>query len=294
MASIADDIRNGFKTGSLLTRLIYINVGIFVAVNVIYLVFFLLALGKIEIAQYFAVPSSFQNLIYKPWTLFTYMFYHEGLWHVGINMLIFYFSGRIFQDLLGEQRLMSTYIMGGLAGAFLFMLMYNLFPVFENVVGEARAIGASASIMAILVAIATKVPNYVVGLFFFGAVRLKYIALVFFVLDIITIPNGNAGGHIAHIGGAIFGYFYIKQMEKGRDWSLWYFKWANAIKEVFRPSNKKKIKVVYKNKGEKKKKASNVNEQEMVDQILDKISKSGYDSLSKEEKDILFRASQKN
>ncbi len=292
MASIADDIKRSFTDGSALTRIIYINLGVFVLGRLI-LSFSSLGGATFSITPYLATVADLPTLVTKPWTLITYMFYHEGFLHILFNMLYLYFAGRIFQDLLGEKRLISLYIMGGLFGAFFYIFMYNVLPVFQDGL-KLPALGASAAVLSIIAAIATKVPNYQLHLVFLGPVKLKYIALVLVVLDLISFHDGNAGGHLAHLGGAFFGFMYIRQMEKGRDWSMWYYKWTGAIKEVFRPSNKKKIKVVYKNNEGKKKTSSNVNEQEMVDKILDKISKSGYDSLSKEEKDILFRASQKN
>jgi len=295
MGSILDEIKKSFKDGSLLTKIIYVNIAVFVIVNLLSSVLFLFGAEAPDITKWFAVPASLSSLLVKPWTLFTYMFLHQDFFHLLFNILYLYFGGRIFQDLLGEKRLISTYILGGLSGAVLFILSYNIFPVFNVALPDARALGASAAVLAIIVAIATKVPNYVVNLVFLGAVKLKYIAIVLVVLDLISFQKGNAGGHIAHLGGALFGFFYIKQLEKGKDWSLWYFAWTNAIKSLFKKADKSKVKVVYKNQGSKRKSTKqNDNEQEIVDKILDKISKSGYDSLSKEEKDFLFRASQKN
>lgn len=295
MGSILDEIKRSFKDGSLLTKIIYVNLAVFVLVNLLSSFLFLFGGEAPDIANWFAVPASLPSLIIKPWTLFTYMFLHQDFFHLLFNILYLYFGGRIFQELLGEKRLISTYILGGLSGAFLFIIAYNIFPAFNVVLPDARALGASAAVLAIIVAIATKAPNYVVNLVFLGAVKLKYIAIVLVVLDLISFQKGNAGGHLAHLGGALFGFFYIKQLEKGKDWSLWYFAWTNALKSMFKKSDKKKVKVVYKNQGSKHKSSvQSSKEQEIVDKILDKISKSGYDSLSKEEKDFLFRASQKN
>jgi len=295
MGTILDDIKQSFKEGSLLTKIIYINLAVFILVNLLSSFAFLFSTTAPNLVSWFSVPAHLPSLIVKPWTPITYMFLHEGFLHLLFNLLYLYFGGRIFQDLLGEKRLVSTYILGGLSGAFLYILFYNIFPVFSDALPYARALGASAAVLAIIVAIATKVPNYAVNLIFIGAVKLKYIAIFLVVLDLISFQDGNAGGHLAHLGGALFGFFYIKQLNRGRDWSLWYFAWINAIKSIFKKSSKKKIKVVYKNRGPRKKSGKKVNdEQELVDHILDKISKSGYDSLTKEEKDILFKASQKN
>lgn len=296
MGTIIDDIKQSFREGSTLTKVIYVNLGVFIFVNLLSSLAFLFNAAPPDLLKWLAVPADLSILITRPWTLITYMFLHEGFFHILINMIWLYFGGKIFQDLMGEHRFMSTYVLGGLAGAVLYIIAYNIFPVFSNVLPIARALGASASVLAIIVAIATKVPNYSVHLIFLGPVKLKYIAIFSVLLDLISFQDGNAGGHIAHLGGALFGFFYVKQLDKGRDWSLWYFKAVSALKSLFKSSgNKKRVKVVYKKeKGNKASGKRNTDEQERVDQILDKISKSGYDSLSREEKDILFRASQKN
>jgi membrane associated rhomboid family serine protease len=295
MSSILDDIKQSFRQGSQLTRLIYINLGVFIFVNLLGSLAFLLASNPPDLIRWFAVPAHIPALITKPWTLFTYMFLHEGFWHILMNLLWLYFGGRIFEDLLGEKRLLSTYILGGLSGALLYIITYNIFPVFNEVLPIARALGASASVMAIIVGIATKVPNYRVHLIFLGPVKLKYIAIVFVLLDLISFQDGNAGGHLAHLGGALFGFFYIRRLEKGKDMSQYFFAITSALTSLFKSNKKQKVKVVYKKSGGKQTKASkSSDEQSVVDEILDKISKSGYDSLTKEEKDTLFRASQKN
>lgn len=293
MSSILDDIKQSFKDGSLLTKVIYLNLAVFILINLLGSLAFLFASNAPDLIKWFAVPAYLPALITKPWTLFTYMFLHEGFLHLLFNMIWLYFGGRIFQDLLGEQRFISTYILGGLSGAALYIIAYNVFPVFEGVLPIARAMGASASVLAIIVAIATKTPNYAVHLIFIGQVKLKYIAIFSVLLDLISFQDGNAGGHLAHLGGALFGYLYIRNLDKGRDFSMVYYKWVNTLKALFTFKKKSRVKVAYSNKGKSKNSSRTKDEQEMVDGILDKISKTGYDSLSKEEKDILFRASQK-
>jgi membrane associated rhomboid family serine protease len=295
MTSIFDDLKMSFRHGSALTKVIFVNLGVFILYNLLASFSFLLNSNPPDLINWLAVPAYLPTLLTRPWTLISYMFLHEGFMHLLFNMIWLYFGGRIFQDLLGEHRFMSTYIMGGLSGAFLYILAYNLFPVFGEVLPIARAMGASASILAIIVAIGTKVPNYTVNLLFIGPVKLKYIAIFSVLIDLISFHQGNAGGHIAHLGGALFGFMYIRQLEKGKDIGIWYTKWVNTLKSLFTRSNKQHVKVVYRKQGMNKKEATRMkNEQEAVDIILDKISKSGYDSLTKEEKDLLFRASQKN
>ena len=223
------------------------------------------------------------------------MFLHEGFMHILFNLLWLYFGGRIFSEFLGDKKLISTYILGGFAGAALYIVSFNIFPVFSEVYEISRLLGASASVLAVLIAISTYMPDYTVRLLFLGNVKLKYIAIFSIVLDILSIPNSNSGGHISHLGGALFGYLYVKQLQKGKDWSLVFYRWINTLGTLFKSKPKKsKIKVVHrKSRDDYEYNAQKVNEQERVDQILDKISKSGYDSLSKEEKDFLFKASQK-
>jgi membrane associated rhomboid family serine protease len=243
------------------------------------------------ILDYLALPASMDLLITRPWTLFTYMFLHTSFLHILFNMLWLYWFGKIFTQYLKSQRqLITTYILGGLAGGLLYILSFNLFPVFADVLPEARALGASASVMGIVMAIAFYVPNYTVNMIFFGKVKIFYLALALFVIDFFMIRHGNAGGHIAHIGGAIYGFLYVYYLKKGRDFSKFWpnfkFKWGDTKK-------RHKPKVAYSKRPVKddeynRKKAG---DQKKIDHILDKISRSGYDSLTKEEKEILFNSS---
>ena len=252
MSEILDEIKQSFKQGSSMTKLIYINLAVFILVNLIPSLSSLFVRPGIEIDRWLALPADFGSLLTKPWTVVSYMFLHRGFFHILFNILWLYFLGRIFQDLLGEKRLVSTYILGGLSGAALFVLSFNIFPAFSDVAPIAIAMGASASVMAIIVAIATKVPDYVIRLIFLGEVKLKYIAIVFVVMDLISMSDGNAGGHLAHLGGALFGYMYIKRLNSGQDWSLWFYKWVNVLGSVFSFKKRSKVKVAYKNTGSKK------------------------------------------
>ncbi len=291
------DLKSQYKNGSALIKLILINVVVFVGINVVGLVMFLFNIpdGSSLIASWLALPADFGNILYKPWTLLTYMFLHEQFIHILMNRLILYFGGRIFIQFLNEKKLVSTYLLGGLAGGLIYILAFNLFPVFENIKGISIALGASASVMAVLIAAATYVPNFVVKLMFLGDVKLKYIALFYIVLDVISIPQGNAGGHIAHIGGALFGFLYVQQLKKGNDFALGFSRFLDMLKSLFKP--KKKMKVVYKKTAKTRNdyeyNAQKKNNQAAVDAVLDKIKKSGYDSLTGAEKAILFDASKK-
>lgn len=295
--TIIDDLKQQYKTGTALIKFIFINVVVFVLVHIIgLLIFFFTGVsGSGIVASWLALPADARQLIIKPWTIITYMFLHEGFLHIAFNMLILYFGGQIFLQFLDAKKLIGTYILGGISGGLLFILTFNIFPVFNEIVSGALALGASASVMAVLIAIAAYVPNYTVRLMLLGNVKLKYIALFYVIMDIISIPQGNAGGHIAHLGGAFFGLYFIYRLRNGKDITVGINRLLNYIMYLF--SSKRKMKVVYKNPGKTKsdvaynaQKAAN---QQKIDAILDKISKSGYDSLSKEEKAILFDASKK-
>lgn len=292
-----EDLKRQYKSGSALIKLIFINVAMFLLVHVVGLLLWLFGIGGgSEVMVYWlALPAELGNLITKPWSLITYMFLQESFMHILMNMLILYFGGQIFTQFLNQKKLLGVYILGGLAGGLLYIITFNIFPVFASVLPGSIALGASASVMAVLVAAATYVPNFVVRLVFLGNVKLKYIALVYVILDIISIRQGNAGGHIAHIGGALLGFFFAKQLQSGKDITVFVNQLLTYVKAIF--STKRKMKVVYKNPGKTKtnaefnaqKKAN----QQKIDGILDKISKSGYDSLTGEEKAILFDASNK-
>lgn len=274
-------------------QLIYINGGIFLAMMVIRLLLFLTGNdGWYHLfTGYLAVPASPLKLLFRPWTVFTHMFVHDGLWHVLINMIWLYFGGNIFLNFLDSKKLLSTYVLGALSGALIFVISFNLIPRFAEVAEHATAVGASAATLSILVAAATTVPNYVVRLVLIGPIKLKYIALVLVLIDFIFIPDGNAGGHFGHLGGALFGFIYASQLKQGRDLTVDFLKPIYWIKNGI-PKRQSKIKVVHrKRKSDYDYNAEKKNRQEQVDAILDKIKRSGYESLSKSEKEILFQAS---
>lgn len=295
--TIIDDLKHQYKTGTTLVKFIFINVAVFVLVHIIGLIiyFFTGVPGSELVAYWLSLPADLEQLLYRPWTIITYMFLHTGFIHLAFNMLILYFGGQIFLQFLDSKKLLGTYLLGGIAGGILYILSFNLFPVFTPIVKGALAMGASASVMAVLIAIAAYVPNFSVRLVLIGEVKLKYIALFYIVMDIISIPNGNAGGHLAHLGGAFFGFYFAYQLRKGKDITVGINRLLNYLSALF--SGKRKMKVVYKKPGKTKSdmeyNAQKKANQEKIDEILDKISKSGYDSLSKDEKAILFDAGRK-
>ena len=220
------------------------------------------------------------------------MFLHQSFIHLLFNMIWLYFGGQIFLSFFDNKKLISTYVLGGISGAVLFIISFNLFPVFASTLPNAVAVGASASVLAIIMAIATKSPNYSIRLFLIGNIKLKHIAIVSIVLDILSIPQGNAGGHIAHLGGAFFGYLYVKQLNGGNDIASGFNKIMDYLATYLKRESKLK-KAYRRKKSDQDFRRGKVQTQAKIDNILDKISKSGYESLTKEEKDILFKASKK-
>jgi membrane associated rhomboid family serine protease len=295
MNKVANDLQNFFRYGTVVQKFIIVNAAVFIVINVISLILFLSQSGlnaANAILPWLAVPADLKELAYHPWTLITYMFTHKGLFHIFFNMLLLYWGGLIFLEYLGTRRLVATYFLGGIAGAIMYIAVFNLLPVFSSFAIQSRAIGASASVLAIFIAIATYLPNYTVNLMFFGPTRLKYIALVMVIIDLLSIEGGNAGGHIAHLGGALYGFVFSRQLQKGRDIGNWFNNLLDTLANLNKP--KSKLKVAHKNVNTGKQNKADKNKADMqkrIDAILDKISQSGYDSLSKEEKELLFNYS---
>jgi membrane associated rhomboid family serine protease len=291
---IWDEIKKTFRDGSNLTRLIYINIAVFIVITIIALLGFLLNNPDIsgKTLNLLSVPASLKILLIRPWTLITYMFMHKDIWHILFNMLWLYWFGKIFLEYLDQRKLVAVYILGGISGALLYILSFNVFPVFTGVVANSVAIGASASVMAIVIAIAAYVPDYTVQLFLFGRIKIKYMALAIFVLTSIMDFSVNSGGKLAHIGGAFFGYFYTMNLRHGRDAGKGFNKIMDFIVTIFKP--RKKLKVTHKKETiEYEYNKIKAEHQAKINSILEKISKGGYDSLTKEEKETLFKESQK-
>jgi len=293
MSSIIDEIKQSFKRGDALVKLIYLNVFVFLLVNIVKVIAFLsqASFGG-TFLQLFTCPASTAAILHQPWGVLTYMFLHEGFLHILFNLLWLYWIGYIFIDFLNGKRLVAVYIFGGLSGAALYILVYNLLPVFDP--ASSFMLGASASVMAIVLAITVYVPNYTLYLMFLGPVKLKWIALVSVVLDVITLSDGNPGGHIAHLGGALFGLYWGFRLKNGKDITKWSYQAYDHVASVFKP--KPRVKMYYSSGNTCKEKASSTPSTSKVsktelDAILDKISKSGYESLSASEKEKLFNAS---
>ena len=291
---IWDEIKLTFRNGSNLTRLIYINIVVFILLSIVAGIGFLLNNQEIsgKALDLFSVPASFNALLLRPWTLITYMFTHKDIWHILFNMLWLYWFGRIFLEYLDERKLVAVYLLGGISGALVYILSFNIFPAFTGVVADSVAIGASASVMAIVIAIAAYVPDYTIQLFLFGRIKIKYMALAIFILTSIMDFSVNSGGKLAHIGGAFFGYFYIINLRHGHDIGKGFNRIIDFFATIFKP--RKKLKVTYKKVAtEYDYNKIRVEHQKRINNILDKISKGGYESLTKEEKETLFKESQK-
>jgi membrane associated rhomboid family serine protease len=292
MDSILNNLKQEFKYGTILNKLIYINVGVFLAFSILGVFSFMFQFDVSPILNRLYLPAENSKLLNQPWSFVTYMFLHNGFLHLLFNMMWLHFAGKIFLQYLSPKQLLSTYILGGISGGLVFIIAYNYIPALAIYTQNAQALGASAAVLAIVVAIATYTPNYSVRFPFIGIVKLKHIAFFSVALDIISIPKGNTGGHIAHLGGALFGYLYIKQLKKGNDFSVGFTKWVNSLSNLFKP--KSKLKTVHKRpKTDKQFNTEKSAQQKAVDLVLEKISKSGYESLSKEEKATLFSASKK-
>jgi membrane associated rhomboid family serine protease len=284
MNSLWQDIRyKMLQSGSRINLLIGINVAVFLLINVPAVL--LRLMGNDALANfahdYLALPAYLPTLATRFWTPVTYMFMHADIFHILFNMLWLFWMGQIFEEYLGNKRLVNLYLFGGLAGAALYILAFNVFPLFANSLPFSYVVGASASVMAIVVATATLLPNYTVYMMFLGPVKLKWIATFYVVIDFLSITGPNAGGEIAHLGGALLGFIYIKQLNRGNDI-------GNSVSGMF--NQRPKVKVAMQNKTYQQP-GTSVPRQEEIDHILDKISQSGYDSLNKHEKEVLFRAS---
>ena len=299
--SIIDEIKESFRKGTSLHKLIYLNLGLFMAVQIVRIILFLSNAYDLfpGFLNYLAVPANLEVLSRHPWTLITYMFLHVDFIHVLFNLLWLYWFGTVFIQELGLKKLLSTYLLGGLTGGILYVIFYNLFPVFEGVREGSIALGASASVMAVVVATATYQPDRRMHLVLIGPIKIVYIALIMFILTSMVDFSINTGGKIAHIGGALTGFLFAHYYRRGKDLTKGFDRIMDSIATWFKPG-KDNLKVTYKRSTEKKRPADDkeynsqkAEEQKEIDQILDKISKAGYDSLSSREKEMLFKMGNK-
>ena len=297
MGNFISDLKNGFKRGSISLQFIYINVGVFVVSTLVSVFLMLFNLSNAGLFQVLELPAYVPNFLVQPWSLFTYMFLHADALHLLFNMLWLYWFGQLFLSIYSARHLRGLYILGGLCGGLLYMLAFNVFPYFQNHIYGSWLLGASASVLAIVVATAVREPEYRVNFMFVGAVRLKYVALFMVITDLLFMTSGNGGGHIAHLGGALAGWWFAASLRKGHDVTKWInnvFDWVNGGFRFKIPARKPKMKAT---KGGKNAdydyNAQKKRQSEEIDRILDKLKKSGYSSLTTEEKKRLFDASKR-
>jgi membrane associated rhomboid family serine protease len=301
--SIWDEIKGSFKHGTALTRLMYINGAVFLLIKIVEVIGVLSSSPGLApaVISNLAVPASTGALALKPWTPITYMFTHQGFIHLLFNLLWLWWFGKIFLAYLDQRKLVALYVMGGLAGALLYIVVFNVFPAFASAVNVSIALGASASVMALVIGTAVYLPDMELHLLFFGRVKLKYLALVTFLITSVFDFSVNTGGKIAHIGGALMGLAYGQGIRNGRDFGAWLNRILDFFVNLFKPGRRLKVKYkkagatfdARKTKTDIEYNTAKAGRQKEIDHILDKISKGGYDSLTREEKAILFSESQK-
>tara|TARA_B100001059_G_scaffold35682_1_gene28833 strand:- start:7745 stop:8617 length:873 start_codon:yes stop_codon:yes gene_type:complete len=268
-------------------KLILINVVCFVLPMLIKTVLFLFNISSTNFTNWFELSASWIDLPTKPWSIITYSFLHSGFFHLFWNMYLLFFSSKLFLNLFPSNTFFNVYFLGVVVGGITFILSYTFFPVFQN--SSPVMIGASAGVMAVFIFMSTYSPDLEIRLILFN-VKLRYLGIAFLLLDIVQIPYGNAGGHLAHLGGAILGFYYVKQLKNGKDIGKPFKNFIDKIMNIF--LRKPKMRTVYKREKSQKinKKVSDAGEkQKRIDGILDKISISGYESLTQAEKDFLFK-----
>jgi membrane associated rhomboid family serine protease len=290
--SILDDLKLQFRMGDVTTKLIFWNIALF-AIPAI--VFGLLSLFNIDIdyMSRISLSSNPSDLLWKPWSVISYAFFHSGIFHILFNMLMLNFVGKLFVTFFTQKQLLNLYFVSAIFAGLLYIGCYMVFPALSR--SDANLVGASGAVMAILVATATYQPFMEIRLFLFGNVKLIYLVLILIVIDLIQLPMSNTGGHLAHIGGAFFGYLYIKLIQNGTDITLWFEKINSFFATLIGTKKATPFKKVHKTVAIKQEKTvskiiTKDKTQRQIDEILDKISKSGYDSLSQNEKEFLFQA----
>ena len=306
MSDFFNKVKHDAFKGDYLTRLLYLNIAVFLLYSLTN-AFTSLFTGDFNLIpnlanKILALPSDPVKVIFRPWTLLTYMFTHFRLGHIFFNMIVLYFSGKMLMEYLGEKRMLALYIYGGLGGGLLYIVMYALSPVLSS----GSMVGASAGTTAILVAGALYMPNMPVRLWGIFEVKYWMLATGLVILDLLNMTGSNAGGHIAHLGGAVVAFFFIRSMRQGNEWNVYLFQIIEMVRGMLyrTPSNRKKgfsfgkssyVKYEDVKDGRQKDKgkttAATTADEEQLNAILDKIKDKGYDSLSKDEKAFLFKIS---
>jgi len=295
--NILDNIKQTFKQGNSLIKLIYINASVFIVLKLTLILLLLFNISGSFLVSYLAIPADTTMLLFRAWTPLTYMFLHEGFLHIFFNMFTLFWFGRIFLMYFSEKQLVGLYLVGGFFAALVYVLSYNLFPYYAPELHQSLLLGASGSIMAIIVATAFRSPDMELQVLFLGSVKLKYIAIFFVLTSLFGITSTNGGGELAHLGGALAGYLFVVSLRQGKDLTKGLNRILDAISTLFGP---RKLKV----KPNPGRRTSTMNDAEFnmnkarkmadIDKILDKIKTSGYESLSTEEKKKLFEQGKKN
>ena len=290
--NLLENLKQTYRQGNAVTRLIFLNVALYLLLHIFMIVMKLFYIQVDFLYPLLALPSNFGTLLYKPWTLVTYMFLHRDFFHILFNMLALFWFGKLFLMFFTGKQLFGLYFFGGLTAGLMYIIAYNIFPLYLPLAGISVLMGASGSIMAVIVATAVQSPNMEMRFLLIGAVKLKYIAIAAVLISFFGITSSNAGGELAHLGGALYGYFFIVSLRRGSDTTRWISRLLDSINNLFKPRRLKVKKGGAYRPGKMSdaeynvQKARNMAE---VDRILDKIKASGYGSLTEDEKNILFQ-----
>ncbi len=286
--STIQDLKYKYNNLDVFGKIIVVNILIFV----LHLV--LGALLKWDIGQYFVLPSDFMDFLFQPWSIITYGFFHSGLWHILFNLLLLYYLARVATNIFRPKMVLNVFLMGIILGGLAYLLIANVLPT-DFFRARGVLLGSSAGVSALLMFVAVYMPETQIRLFNTFNVKWKHIAIVFVAYDVFRLLLGlNQGGYVAHIGGYLLGYIYASNLLKGKDIGTGFERAMDSLVSVFKP--KSKLRTVHRKKqksgyvGKTKKEFEAFNKQKKIDMILDKISKSGYDSLTAEEKEFLFKA----
>lgn len=284
MNNLINQIQQKFKSASIVEKIIYINIVVFAVGYLTKALFSLMQWGEDPFFNWFSLPANFNSFLLKPWTIISYGFIHGDFFHILFNLIVLFYFGNLFLDFFSKRDFLIYYFLGIIVGGIIYMLSYNYFPALKT--NTAFLVGASAGVTSILVGIAAKIPNYAMNFRFIGSIKLWYIAVGFILLDIIQIPVSNTGGHLAHLGGALVGFFLTNQTNKGKNIS-------NLFSKFFKSKKQSPLKTVYRKSNNQNPTVNSNSQQRKIDEILDKISKSGYETLTQEEKDFLFSVRKK-
>lgn len=296
MATIITDLKRTYQNGNTHIRLIFINVGVFILTALLAVILQLFNHPVNYLLQWLEMPASISQFLCQPWTLITYMFMHAGLLHILFNMLWLYWFGELFLQFFSSKHLRGVYVLGGICGGLLYLLSYNIFPYFAPMIAYSYLLGASASVLAIVTATAYRAPNVPIRLFLLGTLPLKYLALIVIGLDFLFLTSSNAGGHIAHVGGALAGLAFARALDKGSDLTHLINQCIDGLSALFQKKpyrTKMKVKTGGKRRNDYDYNSHKKAQNDEIDRILDKLKKSGYESLTSEEKKSLFDASKR-